>query len=1110
MPEILSPGTPPEVPAEQEQQEGGAAHVAAGQGRLPGGGPSGRAPLIRAMRLKSPDMRRVAHGWLDRFSQDNSTALAELISLILAISDVPSRTVIERDDVQDREPDDVIQELVASLAVQASEKGADFTHHWLVSRERGAIRVRENYPMFWRELMATAPCQALLGGILQLVKGWVSALAECQFRSIRHVATAAGLHLVEGLALQCRALREFCNTAMVQVRDAEAQHAAARLTSLTSELNHARSYAHDLSAARDALGVSLMSRRTKDVDPEIRWNCYKALNGWARIDADTFSDALWTRYLHFGLNDRDARARNAALATLHDMLRSNTNCPPQAVQSLAEHVQSRILRRCHDINHSVGASAIRCAAALASRSLLKEEEFDPVIDLVWDANPERRNEAASFVSHFVFSEDIMDHPADGSPEAPLPTSSNGGATARRRILMLLQFMEEYAEGHPQLVHRLASAYWRKASCLEDWEVLACLTLPGGDHTTGGYQHTILIHLLEAVSRLAAWDSSSGKSDHVSYARSILDRAVRAFVPRISALLASCQSEPAAMRKAAALCRHLLWHCTTLWQQGAGTYNVLVSGHVGEAAAEALKVAFLRQPDPEALEYIAEALAYLLELAESVRPAIRELAAALRAKLLDLVSVPSTAASPPDDPDTGDSEASRGHALLSAATRLRILAKAFDVSFCDLRNFVSLVLGVLDDRAAAFTEGHTPSTSPQLTITLLELMLIVLTRQATALLQPEPLARCVVHDPIDREQLQLVPTAANDLCNIATVLLQSDTNPYVRSAAFAASVGLLTAWWNGSTFAQASAARASGEPAQRPWLLPLNEDLSQALWKHLGQVLLEANMVPVGTGIFQGTKDLGSQQVPSALSQLFCTLQQGVLKGGVEVDMDTTCAMTDSEHVQVAALVSTLVAICRHQDVAGGLLPALVLSQGLSPREDLQEVAWVLMRRLRKEAHWSAENLESFFMLLLRAVRAVHQDASKEVARDLSSRLLQHVCVGKLVPMLQAGIVVALRAGIEQALADDTRDGFLEALLPWVTRHIIEDDTLKELADWAASTIQDAERAERAGLPAFVKACCTTAEKRRRDGTEAEGEPGKRHRNSTPEATSPQLALERQS
>ncbi|CAE7253364.1 unnamed protein product [Symbiodinium natans] len=138
-----------------------------------------KAPLVRALRAKTPDLRKVASTWLDRFAADRHAALAELVQLILVVADLPSQTTVVKEDLQDREPNEVVTELTASLALETTERGADFTQHWLVSREKGAQRVRENYPNIWRELVLAPPVDALLGNLLQLLRAWTLAFAEC-------------------------------------------------------------------------------------------------------------------------------------------------------------------------------------------------------------------------------------------------------------------------------------------------------------------------------------------------------------------------------------------------------------------------------------------------------------------------------------------------------------------------------------------------------------------------------------------------------------------------------------------------------------------------------------------------------------------------------------------------------------------------------------------------------------------------------------------------------------------------------------------------------------------------------------------------------------------
>lgn len=66
---------------------------------------------------------QVASQWLDRFHEEKYGAIAELIALVLAVADVPSKTTLMKEDLEDHAPHDVITELTAALALEASEKG---------------------------------------------------------------------------------------------------------------------------------------------------------------------------------------------------------------------------------------------------------------------------------------------------------------------------------------------------------------------------------------------------------------------------------------------------------------------------------------------------------------------------------------------------------------------------------------------------------------------------------------------------------------------------------------------------------------------------------------------------------------------------------------------------------------------------------------------------------------------------------------------------------------------------------------------------------------------------------------------------------------------------
>ncbi|CAJ1341028.1 unnamed protein product, partial [Effrenium voratum] len=989
-------------------------------------GPAGKSPLVRAMRQKQPDLRKAACLWLDRFSADRHAAVAELIALVMAVADVPSQTTVMKEDLQDRSPQEVVTELTAALALEASEQGADFSQHWLVSREKGAARVRENFPGLWRELVL-APSADSLQALVQLLRAWSLSLAECQFRSLRHGATVAGLGVVEGLQIQCSHLRDWCATAERRLEDTEARARSA----LSKELKQNRECLETLAAAKDSFVAALLSRRCKDVEPEIRSSCAEAMQRWAESSKE--AEAPWKQYLHFAMNDPAPKVRQAALQALVALL------GPEA-KSLAEDVRPRVLARCHDTSASVAGAALGCAGALAALEVLKEEDFDPIIDLIWDPEAARRDGAARFVSRFILAEDVLDYPPGGLPNGALMPS--GGPVAKRRLQMLLQFLCEFAGTFLELSERLVAALWRKASCIEDWEQIKALML---GESLPLEQHNALAFLAEATVRLAFEDWLANRSP---LAEAVLERAGRALGRNLGSVLSAFQAEKAAMRRAASLCSYLLRFCAL---SGKG-----VVGEAAEESAEALRKAFLRQADPEALEHLALALAQLLELSPKARPVVHELAKGLRQRFLQLAPLVGQGEMTPDQVPLPDS-------LLATAQHLRILAKAYDVSLCDMEGFVSAALGLVDERLGE------KKVSAELTVVLLELLALLSLRFAAQLMKP-PMP-CVAADPRDDTQLKQAPTATEDLLELATGLLERDPCPRVRSAALGAALLAAGAWWNAAHFAKEEA---------KPWVCSLGERLGGALAGHLGQLLAEANTVPADCAGGISALEPGDLLRTSAFSQLFAQLQQGL--ASVE------SVPSDVERVQTARLCCLLVAGCRHPEVAASSLPSLVLSLPLSPREDLQEVAWVFLRRLRREAHLGAKQAEDFFTTLLAAVKVVHQDNGTSVAKELSSRLLQHVGVGKLTPSLQLALLAALRRGISAAGSGEQK-GFLEALTPWVTKHVVEDNLLQDLASWAES--QSNEALAMAGLEALLAACRSTCRKQK----ETPEKPSKRRRTS---------------
>ncbi|CAE7251272.1 unnamed protein product, partial [Symbiodinium sp. CCMP2592] len=107
----------------------------------------------------------------------------------------------------------------------------------------------------------------------------------------------------------------------------------------------------------------------------------------------------------------------------------------------------------------------------------------------------------------------------------------------------------------------------------------------------------------------------------------------------------------------------------------------------------------------------------------------------------------------------------------------------------------------------------------------------------------------------------------------------------------------------------------------------------------------ANAIPEDTVFHTGTLEAEGILRPSAISQVFSLLSQGLASDS---------PVSDAETVRLVRLTSLVVVRCRHREVVQGNLPSLLLSMSLSPRTDVREVAWSLIKLLRTQAHEAEE------------------------------------------------------------------------------------------------------------------------------------------------------------
>ncbi|CAL1126677.1 unnamed protein product [Cladocopium goreaui] len=344
-------------------------------------------------------------------------------------------------------------------------------------------------------------------------------------------------------------------------------------------------------------------------------------------------------------------------------------------------------------------------------------------------------------------------------------------------------------------------------------------------------------------------------------------------------------------------------------------------------------------------------------------------------------------------------------LLATSQRLRILAKAYDVSLCDVEGFVSTALSVVDECV------QTGTVEPELTVTLLELLALISVRHAGQLMQPLPAVAADVRD--ERQLQQLGAGEHSSRRSIGTCHLAGQLN---------LELDLVVDLLHFLHFLQGKVFKIQ--------LLATRFICWMSLHKLIILQFSKTDMLCI-CGVVEtfsflwGCHECGLRRLKSAaFGVALCTLS----------------AWWNAAHFGKTEEVKPW--FCQLPDA---LQDALANHLGKLLEEDLMYLS----------------SAEGFFTTLLAAVKFLHKDS------DMNVRLL------RLTPPLQKALLNTLRRGVVNAAAGSAA-GFLEALTPWITKHVVEDVLIDNLASWAKE--QSNQALQEAGLEKLLEACKNTVKK----------------------------------
>lgn len=342
----------------------------------------------------------VAGQWLVRFSDRESSALAEVVNFVLKCAG--SEGEVSDSDIED--PDGVTNKLDD---LREEYQASNPTDYPLIAKGKAATPFRLGMTGFFRALIHAMAVKSVLYTDLVLMENlqiWISTMSSAPNRSFRHTATVVSLAIVTAL---CQVARENAESAANIQRQAETERKK-------SSANKARVKQIEASAREKTQALEIIEpllkdwfdvvfiHRYRDVDPIIRRDCMVALGDWIVTMPDVFFDGQHLRYLGWVLSDSSPATRGEVLKQLHRLYKEKDMLG--GLKTFTEKFRARMVEiATTDAETNVRVSGVELLDLLRENGLLEPDDIDAVGRLVFDTDPKVRKAVAAF-----FSENIND------------------------------------------------------------------------------------------------------------------------------------------------------------------------------------------------------------------------------------------------------------------------------------------------------------------------------------------------------------------------------------------------------------------------------------------------------------------------------------------------------------------------------------------------------------------------------------------------------------------------------------------------------------------------------------------------------------------------------
>ncbi|KAL4980082.1 hypothetical protein BDW66DRAFT_147522 [Aspergillus desertorum] len=354
---------------------------------------AGESGLYAEVFGKGRNAETVAAEWLTRYQEAQTTAMRDLINLVLRASGTEIQITTE--DIEDV---DHISRRVTDVQEEYAAEG--ISDYPLISKSRKYRSFQLVLENFFVALMQTLHHSSVLYDdkvLYENLQSWLSSLSSSTWRPLRHTATVVALSNMNALCDIAREVVTSVSTSRKQLENEKKKRTVnkGRVDAIKSSVQEGET---KLELIDDLLkdGVNIIFvNRYRDVDPRIRAESIAALGRWMRSYREYFFEGQFLRYCGWIISDSDVHTRSVALQQLLDIYSNKDNIA--GVRSFTERFRQRFVEiATHDSDIGMRTMAIELLDLIRDAGLIEPADVDTVGRLIFDSEARVRKAAGPF------------------------------------------------------------------------------------------------------------------------------------------------------------------------------------------------------------------------------------------------------------------------------------------------------------------------------------------------------------------------------------------------------------------------------------------------------------------------------------------------------------------------------------------------------------------------------------------------------------------------------------------------------------------------------------------------------------------------------------------